>query len=117
MSRGGPWKLRLDLGKVTAETREAGRRGLLLAAEHVLGVSNQHVPIEEGVLERSGRVTLHPTQAEAVVSYDTPYAVRQHEDMSLKHDAGRSAKYLENALNSERDTVLKIIGNEMREQQ
>ena len=36
----------------------------------------------------------------AAVSYDTPYAIRQHEDLSYKHDAGRKAKYLEDPLNA-----------------
>lgn len=86
-------------------------RGLALAAEHVLSESNKRVPIEEGTLERSGSTSVDERNLQAVVSYDTPYSVVQHEDMSLRHDNGREAKYLENAMNAETDTVRKIIAD------
>lgn len=87
----------------------ATARGLALAAEHILSVSNQAVPIEEGTLERSGVASTDPANFQAAVSYDTPYAVRQHEDMGNRHDAGRTAKFLENAMNSELPVVRQII--------
>jgi hypothetical protein len=34
--------------------------------------------------------------------------------MTLKHDEGRNAKYLENAFNSEQDAVKQIIAAELR---
>jgi hypothetical protein len=51
-----------------------------------------------------------------VPSHTTPptYAVRQHEDLSYRHDPGRSAKYLEQPLNEERDTMLDIIAAQIR---
>lgn len=84
-------------------------RGLSLAAEHILQVSNASVPLEEATLERSGAASTDPENFTATVSYDTPYAVRQHEEMGYRHDAGRSAKFLENAFNSESDAVRTII--------
>lgn len=90
----------------------AAMDGATKAAEHVLGVSNEHVPHEEGTLERSGKVSVDDSsfgRTTAAISYDTPYAVAQHERMDLEHDPGRTAKYLENALNSERGTAQKII--------
>lgn len=86
--------------------------GIERSGHHVLGVSNDHAPIEEGTLIRSGTVSskkLGGMKVRAAISYDTPYAVRQHEEMDYRHDAGRSAKFLENAMNSERKTVQKII--------
>lgn len=94
---------------VGQKIRGAQQRGLGLAAEHVLGVSNTAVPIEEGTLERSGSISVDERGRRAAISYDTPYAVRQHEDMNLHHDSGRSAKFLENALNSEKDAVREIL--------
>jgi len=41
--------------KVEDISTEAARRGIGLAMEHVLGVSTERVPIEEGTLMRSGR--------------------------------------------------------------
>lgn len=93
---------------------EGAAEGLFLAAENTLTVSNQHVPHEEGTLERSGKATVDKGSLTAAVSYKTPYAVVQHEDLTLRHDAGRTAKFLENALNGERDTNRKIIAEQIR---
>ncbi|MFB9852444.1 hypothetical protein ACFFMR_18880 [Micromonospora andamanensis] len=82
--------------------------GLELSAEHLLQVSSGEVPHEEGDLERSGEVSRDDQQMAVAVSYDRPYAVRQHEDMTLRHDQGRKAKYLEDPMNSEQDTMLAI---------
>lgn len=89
-------------------------KGLVLGAEHVLGESNKRVPHEEGTLENSGSVSYEGGKLRAAVSYDTPYAAVQHEDMTLRHDKGREAKYLENALNAEKDTVGEIIARVTR---
>lgn len=87
----------------------SANRGVALAAEHILGESNKRVPIEESTLMRSGTVSTDPGTFTAAVSYDTPYAARQHEDMTLRHDQGRSAKYLEGAMNAEVQTAAEII--------
>lgn len=102
------WQLGLN-PNINPIVREAANRGLALSAEHILGVSNQDVPIEEATLERSGTVSTDPANNRAAVSYDTPYAVRQHEELGYRHDAGRSAKYLENAFNSQIPAVQQII--------
>lgn len=107
------WSLKLNR-ELLPETRASAVRGLLLAAEHVLQVSNISVPIEVGTLEISGVASVDASSLKAAVSYDTPYAVRQHEDMTARHDAGRTAKYLENAGNSEAATVGKIIAQQIR---
>lgn len=92
---------------------DAGRKGLYAAGEHVLGVSNRQAPIEEGDLIRSGGVS-QDDAGQTAISYDTPYAVRQHEDMSLKHDAGRNAKFLEKALASEAPKITELIAAALR---
>jgi hypothetical protein len=107
------WHVKVNKG-IAPAMRKAANRGVALAAEHVLGESRKLVPIEEATLERSGTVTTDPDNLQAAVSYDTPYAVRQHEDMTLQHDAGREAKYLETPLNAERDTVQQIIARTIR---
>ncbi|OAR21907.1 hypothetical protein A8W25_28125 [Streptomyces sp. ERV7] len=95
-------------------TREAAARGLRLAAEHVLATSRARVPIEEATLERSGTATVDEQALAAAVSYDTPYAVRQHENLTYRHDAGRSAKYLEGPLTEEAPVVAEIIATQLR---
>jgi len=94
--------------------REGAARGLLLAAEHVLQQSQEIVPLDESPLMQSGTASVDPPSLTAAVSYDTPYAVKQHEDLSLRHAPGRTGKYLERPLNASRSEVLALIAAEMR---
>lgn len=74
---------------------EATAEGLTLAAEYLLQASRAVVPLEEATLERSGVASVNAEDLEAAVSYDTPYAARQHEELTWRHAPGRIAKYLE----------------------
>jgi len=106
--------LKLNVGAIRQAERAGAIKGLQKAAEHLLEVSRELVPIEEGTLERSGVASVDEAELRAAVSYDTPYAVRQHEDLTLKHDEGRQAKYLEEPMNTERSTMLDIVAAEIR---
>jgi hypothetical protein len=106
-----------------AELHNAAVLGLVKASEHLLQVSNTLVPIEEGTLERSGVASVDESTLRAAVSYDTPYAVNQHESMDFRHPgpgnanpAGvdRVAKFLEVAMLTEGETIEEIIANEIR---
>lgn len=107
------WRTELNDGRVEAFLTAASDDAAYLMGEHILDSANRHVPHELGDLERSGRVA-GPEDGEVVVYYDTPYAVVQHEDLTLQHDAGRTAKYLENAMNSERSAAQAIAQRTMR---
>ncbi|MFE5852015.1 hypothetical protein ACFQ61_02145 [Streptomyces sp. NPDC056500] len=107
-------RIRWNGDAIAEQLRAAAARGLRIGAEHVLEVSRQRVPIEEATLERSGTATVDEDSLTAAVAYDTPYAVRQHEDMTLRHDPGRTAKYLEGPLNEESGTVEAIIAAQLR---
>ncbi|MEV5131438.1 hypothetical protein AB0K87_13210 [Streptomyces sp. NPDC053705] len=95
-------------------TRAGAVRGLRLAAEHVLAESRKRVPIEEATLERSGVATVDESSLDAAIAYDTPYAVRQHEELNYRHDAGRTAKYLEGPLTEQAPAVAAIIAAQLR---
>ncbi|WP_439675999.1 hypothetical protein [Embleya sp. MST-111070] len=97
-----------------AGTREGAARGLRVAAEHVLGESRKLVPLDEGTLERSGAAVVDDAELTAAVSYDTPYAVRVHEDMTARHAPGRQAKYLEQPLAEQAPVVAALIAAEVR---
>lgn len=97
-----------------ARVRAAAARGLRKAAEHVLGESRKEVPLEEATLERSGVASVDADALTAAVSFDTRYAVRQHEELDWQHDAGRKAKYLEDPMNREAGTVGEIVQAEIR---
>ncbi len=100
-------------GKTGGRVHPGALQGLRLAAELVLERSNRLVPIEEGTLERSGRVTDNG-QDEVAVSYDTPYARRQHEDMTLRHDNGRQPKFLKTAMAQSRREVAELVAAHVR---
>ncbi|MFF5142528.1 hypothetical protein ACFY6U_22835 [Streptomyces sp. NPDC013157] len=104
------WNGAAALGRM----REGALRGVQLGAEHLLQVSRGRVPIEEGTLERSGVVSVDEQSVTAAVSYDTPYAVRQHEELTYRHDHGRTAKYLEGPLHEENSAITEIIAAQVR---
>ncbi|MFD9879992.1 hypothetical protein ACFWZT_00820 [Streptomyces alboflavus] len=95
-------------------TRDGAVRGLLLGAEHILAEAHKVVPIDEGTLERSGTVSVDEQDLTAAVTFDTPYAVRMHEELTYRHAPGRTAKYLERPLNTEAQTVAAIIAAQIR---
>lgn len=97
-------------GALSAAVEKALRQG----SEHLLTTSNNTVPIRERTLRDSGRVDVDARAGRAAISYDTPYAVRQHEDLTLRHDSGRRAKFLESALTSEAQVVGQIIARGIR---
>ncbi len=105
------WDLDFE-DQLPARARTGAERGVGMALEYLLAEARTQVPIEEGTLERSGA-----TQQDGLrgtVSFDTPYAVIQHEDMSLRHDAGRSAKYLERPMAQEGPQAMRIIAAQIQ---
>lgn len=94
----------------------AGRRGVRSAAQRLLALSQPKVPIDTGRLRSSGRaqgVGMGRDGMAAEVSYDTEYAVYQHEGLDYNHDEGQ-AKFLEEPLNASRQELLGIIAEEVR---
>lgn len=96
----------------TTRGRRLASDGLRRGLEHVLAESKKIVPLDEGTLERSGRVDVDGLNG--AISYDTVYARRQHEELTWKHLPGRSAKYLEIPMNRERDVVLRLMAVDLR---
>lgn len=93
--------------------REVGLEALHAGGEKVLTESQKEVPHASGTLQRSGMVTDAPKEDAVYVSYNTPYAKRQHEDKTLRHPdpinpistPGRKAKYLEDPHNRLKPTI------------
>lgn len=111
------------MGKVTFEwngeqvkrrEREGRNRGLRTAAEHLLAVADPLVPVEEGTLVRSGTASVDETKGQSAVSFDGPYAVRQHEELTWRHDPGKQAKYLEEPFHAEAETMKALIAAQIR---
>lgn len=90
-------RLQLKFETASKRTPIAAREALEDVGEDLLDKSKAIVPIEEFDLRDSGfyRVEDGPLGPELIVGYDTPYALRQHEELDYRHDPGRQAKYLE----------------------
>lgn len=106
----------IDLTHLTKGLSAGGADGLRIASEHLLTEANKHVPHDDGVLERSGTASVESQSGKrrGAVSYDTPYAVRQHEDMSLNHDGKGEAKWLETTMAREAKTIGELVANAIR---
>ncbi|MFJ2432974.1 hypothetical protein ACIOWM_07150 [Streptomyces anulatus] len=109
-----PYTLRFDGARVERALRPAAARGALLAAEYVLGETQAVVPLDEAALSRSGTASVDDATLTSAVSYDTPYAVVQHERLDFRHAPGRQAKYVEQPLNQARQQVAAIVAAELR---
>lgn len=106
------FKSSLTLDQALDTITEGAEQGLRYAVEHALTEANKTVPHDEGKLEQSGAASASGLRG--AVSYDTPYAVRQHEDMSLRHDGKGRAKWLEDTLATERHTMGQIVATTIR---
>lgn len=107
-------KIKWEGQKVEARFRSAAADALLVAAEYLLTESQAVVPLDESILQQSGTATVDERELSAAVAYDTPYAVRQHEDLTARHAPGRQAKYLEIPMHRERRTIGRIIATQTR---
>lgn len=113
-----PSELERQLQQRIADIRKGAVKGLAAAAEHVLGEAIKLVPIEEGTLQNSGTTAVDAENLRAGIGFGlgaaAPYALVQHEDMSLHHDPGRQAKYLEVPLVAAKADIGKIIAREIK---
>ena len=98
------WNEQLVLQIAKAAAMSALRDG----AEAILTESHTEIPHDSGTMQRSGTVTEAPSENAVYISFNTPYAVKQHEDLTLRHSAGRKAKYLEDPFNRNTDRVLRL---------
>lgn len=97
-------------------TRAVGRgiaRGLTRGAQRLGALAMPLTPLDRGPL-RSSQTVKPATENtnEAAVIYDTPYAVRQHEEMDYAHSVGQ-AKYLEQPLREHRAELFGIVAKEI----
>ena len=99
MSSGFTLEVRLDKAKIKNITQQCTKKGTHSALDHLAAVSKEQVPLDQGPLKNSCYVDVANNGSSGTVSYDTPYAIRQHEELSYRHQRGRKAKYLEDPVN------------------
>lgn len=110
MMAGAQW----DASRALEGIRADAYRALDDAGEFLGETANRTVPLEEATLEGSMLVTTDRARLVTVVSYDTPYAVRQHEDLTMRHDPGRRAKWLELTFTEQAPRLERFLADRMR---
>ena len=119
---------------------EAGLKALRTGAEAILTEAIDETPIDTGTLRRSGTVTVGalPDGAQVYaaaesgtemkdafpgvtgkekavyISFNTPYARRQHEELDYEHPRGGKAKYLEDPFNRNKEKVLQYAEKQVK---
>jgi hypothetical protein len=98
--------------------KDGARRGaiaaLIIGSDHVLEEADRIVPIEEAVLQDSGDTEVDEAGLRAAIGYGgeaSAYAVKQHEDMTLQHDPGRQAKFLEQPMDEYRPEFPALVSS------
>lgn len=98
----------------TADIDQRIMRGENLAAERLLALSVAEAPLDTGMLIGSGAVENATSPEEgAVITFDTPYAVRLHEHPEFNFQNGRKGKYLEEPALQHKDEFGAIIAKEI----
>jgi len=82
-------------------------RGAKKLAEVILAESEKLVPVDTGTLKDSGTVQTNSKKQYIEISYNTPYARRQHEEHSSK------AKYLERPFNEKAKELSHYVETEL----
>jgi len=119
---------------------QAGIKALRTGAEAILTEAIDETPIDTGTLRRSGTVTVGglPDGAQVFeaaetgnemkdafpekigkekavyISFNTPYARRQHEELDYEHPHGGKAKYLEDPFNRNKKKVLQYAEKQVK---
>ncbi len=93
----------------------AGQKALFEGGQFILQESNKRVPHDEGTLQASGETSQNASRGEVVVSYDTPYALRWHEEPA-NFQKGRQHKYLESTLNDKSNDLLNHIAQGIKKE-
>jgi hypothetical protein len=106
------------IAKVQADQKKNSRRAITAGLRLIESESNRHVPHEEGDFERGSRVTMDDHLLVGAVSYrDTAFpgqAAYLHENLEIKHDSGRYAKFLERAMIAKAEQIRKLLGDSVK---
>lgn len=104
-------------GEISREIRASLSEGVTLAAERLMTHAVDRSPWDQGTLAASAAVSTPLSSqggdAEADVTFDTPYAARLHEhpEYNFSTDANPNAqgKYLEGAALDNKDELAEIV--------
>ena len=136
MAKKDKWRIK----EAVKIAEEAALKALRTGAEAILTEAIDETPVETGTLRRSGTVTVgalpdgtqvyeaaesgsdmkdafpgtEGKEKAVYISFSTPYARRQHEELGYNHPLGGKAKYLETPFNANKDKVLKYAEKQIK---
>jgi hypothetical protein len=106
-----------ELERLRLRLEAAGADGLRQFAVAVLEEAKRNLPIGDPAEDPNPAVALRavgnitPDGDGFVVSFDAPYAAKQHEDQRLSHPRGGGPKFLERALTTLAPAAQEIVGS------
>lgn len=96
--------------RILARTPVVGQQAVRRVGYDWFARTQAVVPLEEGTLERSGKVEV--SGMKVTVAYGTPYGLIQHEREDFQHAPGRTAKYITSVMPAM--TARQILAEELR---
>ena len=110
---------RIYADEVARKVRTAAASGLRQTAEEMMTESKRLVPVDTGTLKGSGYVEpVDMADLSVRLGFGgpaEPYALVQHEDLSLRHPGGGQAKFLEIPVNALAPKLTENVGNAIRD--
>lgn len=112
----GTEEVMINLSRIIATVHDKAVRELKLCCEDILSESKKEVPWDTTHLLQTGTVEPdEPDKDTFIIGYNTPYAARQHEDMTFHHPKpGTKAKYLEDPAMRIAPTIAATIANALK---
>lgn len=107
-----PFTNSFDASKITGAIKKNANLAAFMGAQHLRKEAVELTPVDTSTLRNSAKVTTDGNQA--AVSYNTPYAARQHEEVGWNHPEGGQAKFLETAMINESQQIARIIANTVK---
>ncbi len=100
-----------------AKLDSKGLQAVQDAADVLLEEANRTVPLDKSPLQNSGDTVAEVTATgwQSAVFYNTPYAVKQHEDVTLRHKPGRRARWLELTAQERQADIEQKIADRLKE--
>lgn len=83
------------------------KKAVMDCGQDLKRLSQEQVPVDTHNLQRSAQVEFVGENT-VEVSYNTPYAINQHENLFYRHTQGK-AKYLEDPLTANKEKYVKHI--------
>ena len=103
----------VDGKRVSGSTAPSGF--VMLSAAGPIEGPKTHVDVHRDVDELAAASPKKGGGVEGIVSFNTPYALEQHERLDFHHPKGGKAKYLEDTLKENANRYAGILDQKMRE--